>query len=84
MAEKKAKGNLGESSNEESDESDDDGKQKRRSVCHVSFSNLNLTNLVSGWPEDPIELRPFEFHFTAEGIIKSWISVGFLPMTGTR
>ncbi len=48
LAEKKAKGNLGESSNEESNESDDDGKQKRRSVCHVSFSNLNLANLVSG------------------------------------
>ena len=82
LAEKKAKINLGESSNEELDESDDDGKQKRRSVCNVSFSNLNLANLVNGWPEDPIELRPFDFHFTAEGIIKSWISVGFLPMTG--
>jgi hypothetical protein len=27
-------------------------------------------------------LRPFDDHFTAEGIIKSWISVGFLPMMG--
>ena len=83
LAEKKANAKVGdESSDVESDESDDDGKQKRRSICNVSFSNLNLANLVNGWPEDPIELRPFDFHFTAEGIIKSWISVGFLPMTG--
>ena len=39
-------------------------------------------NLVNGWPEDPLELRPFDYHFTKEGIIRSWIAVGFLPMTG--
>jgi hypothetical protein len=29
-----------------------------------------------------LELRPFDFHFTKEGIIRSWIAVGYLPMTG--
>ncbi len=43
---------------------------------------LDLANLVNGWPDDPVELRPFDYHFTKEGIIRSWIAVGFLPMTG--
>jgi hypothetical protein len=50
-----------------------------RSICNVSFSNLDLGNLVNG---DPVELRPFDFHFRVECIIKTWIAVGFLPMTG--
>ncbi len=29
-----------------------------------------------------MELRPFDFCFTKEKIIKTWINVGFLPMTG--
>jgi hypothetical protein len=37
---------------------------------------------VNGWPGNPIELRPFDCHFTAKRINKSWIAVGFLPMTG--
>ena len=28
------------------------------------------------------ELCPFDFCFTKEKIIKTWINVGFLPMTG--
>ena len=27
-------------------------------------------------------MRPFDYHFTKEGIIRSWIAVGFLPMKG--
>ncbi len=38
-------------------------------------------HLVNGWPGDPIKLRPFDFNFTVEKIIKSWLAVGFLPMT---
>ena len=29
-----------------------------------------------------MELRPFDFHFKKETIIKTWKAVGFLPMTG--
>jgi len=29
-----------------------------------------------------LELRPFDYHFTKKEIIRSWIAVGFLPMTG--
>jgi hypothetical protein len=58
------------------------GEKKRQSICNVSFSNFDLGYLVNGWPEDPVELRPFDFHFTKERIIKTWKAVGFLPMTG--
>ncbi len=43
---------------------------------------FDLPNLVNGWPDDPVELPPFDYHFTKEGIIRSWLAVGFLPMTG--
>ncbi len=78
--------NNGEFDN--SDDNDDDeynnnvGKQKGRSVCNVSFSNLDLGNLMNGWPGDPIEKQSFDFHFTAKRIIDTLIAVGFLPMTG--
>ena len=29
-----------------------------------------------------MELRPFDFCFTQEKIIKTWIKVGFMPHTG--
>ncbi len=29
-----------------------------------------------------MELRPFDYHYTKEEIIESWLAVGFLPMTG--
>lgn len=54
--------------------------KKMVSNCNVSFFNLDLANLVNGWPGDPVELRPFDCHFTPERIIKTWIAVGFLPM----
>jgi hypothetical protein len=57
-------------------------EKKRQSICNVSFSNFDLGNLVNGWPEDPVELRPFDFHFKKERIIKTWKAVGFLQMTG--
>ncbi len=48
----------------------------------MSFSYFDLANHKNGWPEDPLELQPFDYHFTKEGIIRLWIAVGFLPMTG--
>ena len=59
-----------------------DKHQGRSSICNVSFTNLDLGNLVNGWPDDPIELRPFDCHFNPERIIKTWLAVGFMPMTG--
>jgi hypothetical protein len=67
---------------EDPNEIEDRPKKKgEQSICNVSFSNFDLANLVNGWPEDPLELRPFDYHFTKEGIILSWIAVGFLQMT---
>jgi hypothetical protein len=45
----------------------------------VSFSNFDLANLVN---KSIGVASPFDYHFTMEGIIRSWIAVGFLPMTG--
>jgi hypothetical protein len=73
--------NVDESNNSSGDDKDN-GKQNGRSICHVSFSNLDLANLVNGWPSNPIELRPFDCHFTAKRIIKNGIAVGCLLMTG--
>lgn len=42
----------------------------------------DLGNIVNGYPGDPVHLRPFDFCFTKEKIIKTWINVGFMPMTG--
>jgi hypothetical protein len=75
--------NASSDDEEEPNEIEDRPKKKGdQSICNVSFSNFDLANLVNGWPEDPLELRPFDYHFTKKGIIRSWIAVGFLPMTG--
>ena len=79
----KSIGTNNDSSDEEDDDEDDgDAGRKKGSICNVSFSNFDLGHLVNGWPVDPIEDRPFDFHFTAESIIRSHIAVGFMPMTG--
>ena len=72
----------GDKESDEYYDDEEDGKQKGRSICSVSFSNLDLANLVNGWPGNPVELRPFDCHFTLERIIYTWIVVGFLPMMG--
>ena len=56
--------------------------KKKVSICNVSFSNFGFGLLVNGWPDDPIKDRPFDFHFTAESILRSHIAVGFMPMMG--
>jgi hypothetical protein len=90
MAEKNAHTNVVDLNKDELDEpkksndlDDNADKRKGQSICNVSFSNLDLVNLVNGWPDDPVELRLFDYHFTTKRIIKTWIAVGFLPMTGT-
>ncbi len=78
-----------EEANDNSDAEEETGdmveevyKTRGRSVCNVIFSNLDLGHLVNGWPGDPVKLCPFDFNFTVEKIKKSWLAVGFLPMTG--
>ncbi len=53
------------------------GKHRDQSICDVSFSNLDIWNLVNGWPDDPLEWQPFDCHFNPKQIIKTWIAVGF-------
>ncbi len=50
----------------------DDGASKHReqSICSISFSNMDHGNLVNGWPDNPVELRPFDCQFNAKRIIK--------------
>lgn len=56
--------------------------KKQRSICNVNITHRDLSFIVNGYSNDPIELRPFDHCFTKENIIKTWIAVGFLPMTG--
>ncbi len=77
--------NASSEDEEEPGEIEDRPKKKGEwSICNVSFLNFDLANHVNDWPEDPLplELRPFDFHFTKEGIIRLWIAVGYLPMRG--
>ena len=71
-----SKGNYDESDGEnklmEEEEEVEGVEKKWQSICNVSFSNFNHANLINGWPENPVELRPFDFHFTKERIIKTW------------
>jgi hypothetical protein len=30
-------------------------KHHEQSICNVSFSNMDLGNLVNGWPGNPVE-----------------------------
>ena len=47
----------------------------------MTLSNYDLAPIVNGFPGDPIEMRSFDYCFQEESILKSWIAVGFLPMT---
>ena len=67
----------------DSTESVDKGKRKR-SACHVSLGNIDLSSIVNRFNGDPIECRPFDQTFTTTNIIKSWIAVGSLPMTSNE
>ena len=69
---------------EESSESDSETPRKkkgRRSACNVSIGNRDLANIVNGFPGDELVNKPFDYTFTRQNIINSWIAVGFLPMT---
>ena len=57
-------------------------QKKKSSICNVNISNRDLARIVNGFSNDPIELRPFDNCFTEAKIVKTWIAVGFLPMTG--
>jgi len=62
---------------EENDEIEDRPMKKGElSICNVIFLKSDLANLVNGWTEDPLELHSFDYHFTKEGIVRSWIAVG--------
>jgi hypothetical protein len=47
--------------NDKFDPAVDNGPSKHgeQSICNISFSNMDLENLVNGWPDNPVELRPF-------------------------
>ena len=64
------------------EDSERDEEPKKKSICNVNITNCDLAHIVNDFPNDPIELRPFDNCFTKENIIKTCIAVGFLPMTG--
>ena len=75
-----------ESSNENKDElsvvGDVATAARETSITKVKLSNLDLGHVINGFPGDPVELRPFDYCFSQEKIIKTWIKVGFMPHTG--
>jgi len=69
---------------EESSESDSKTPRKkkgRRNACNISIGNCDLANIVNGFPGDELVNKPFDYTFTRQNIINSWIAVGFLSMT---
>jgi hypothetical protein len=79
-----------DSSNKSGIEDEDDGSVSvagpdappEKSLTKVKLSNLDLGNVINGFPGDPLELCPFDFCFMQENIIKKWIKVGVMPHTG--
>ena len=67
----------------EDDPDDEDAYQVKYkgSVCNISLGNLDLANIVNGFPGNPIHLRSFDKVFTKSNIITRWKKVGFLPMS---
>ena len=70
------------------EESDDDDHDKEvcalsyaGGICNVSLGNLDLANIVNGWPDNPVDRRPFDKIFTPANVRSWWEKVGFLPMT---
>ncbi len=47
----------------------------------LSLDNSDLPEIVNGKEGDGIADRPFDYCFTQANILKSWINVGFMPMT---
>jgi hypothetical protein len=68
-------------SKSEGDETSARKKKGKRSLCNVSMGNRDLANIVNSFPGNSVKNRPFDYTFTKENIINSWIAVGFLPMT---
>lgn len=58
----------------------DHAVEYKSSVLNVGLGNLDLANMVNGYPDDPIDNKPFDKHFTRKSILSWWRKVGFLPM----
>ena len=58
----------------------DNAIEHKSSVMNVSLGNLDLANMVNGYPGDAIEDKPFDNSFTRKSTLSWWRKVGFLPM----
>jgi len=56
--------NIGEESSDSKEDMDDG--EKKRSACHVSLGNQDLSNIVNGFNGDLLIHRPFDRTFTRE------------------
>ena len=50
--------------------------ERRKSVCIATLSCNKLSFIVNGKPDDPIEIRPFDYTSTKQFISKSWCNFG--------
>ena len=55
------------------------GDQQQATAQSLDFSDL--ATIVNGDPDDPIQNRPFDCHFTKAKIMCSWAKIGFVPFT---
>ena len=58
------------------------GVKQTNLTAKVVKGQIDLGNVVNDFAGDPVELCPFDFCFMQEKNIKTWIVVGFMPMTG--
>ena len=64
-----------------SDSSYDEQYSKKEEILWVfTLDRYDLSFIVNGKKDDPIELRIFDFTFTKELIWKAWCNIGFIPM----
>ena len=54
--------------------------QRGRNFCVITLDEDDLSFIVNGKKDNPIDLRPIEFKFTKEHIWKAWCNIGFIPM----
>ncbi len=71
---------LAEGEADDIDEEDNFSFEVQGSTCNVKIDNNDLSAIVNGFPDDPIELRPFDKIFNSTNIWKWWCKVGFITM----
>ena len=52
----------------------------KMSLMNIGLGNLDLANMVNGYPDEVIENKPFDKSFIRKSILSWWWKMRFLPM----